>query len=191
VLPFFEPAAKKAIEAIVNYTIARFTNKPNEADIIADVAKTALEQMGMTSRAAIEASARISEGNKPAVRQFIVPIGDTCLTARIGHEENGALLFDQNDRDAIEADTVEIGDETLFEVLITELDLQNGTRKFNFRQEGDDKRYAGIITDPALVMPNNPYSLALAQKRWLEVSGKPEIRDGEMTRLHISNSVRT
>jgi hypothetical protein len=95
VLPFLEPAAKRAIEAIVNYAIARFSKKSEDADRIAEVAKTALEQMGMTTRAAVEANVRISESSKPAVKQFIMPVGDTCSTVMIGHEENGAILFDR------------------------------------------------------------------------------------------------
>jgi hypothetical protein len=167
VLPLLEPAAKRAIEAIVNYAIARFSKKSDDADRIADVAKTK---------------------SKPAVRQFIAPVGDTCLTVMIGHEENGAILFNQGDREAIESDIPEIGDEDSFEILITELDLQNQTCKFNLREESEDKRYAGVITDPTIVMPNNPYSLALSQKRWIKVRGKEEIKEGGMARLYISNS---
>lgn len=189
VLPLLEPAAKRAIEAIVNYAIARCSKKPEDGDRIADIAKTALEQMGMTSRAAMEATVRVSENSKPAVKQFIAPVGNSCLTVMIGHEENGAILFNQGDREAIESDIPEIGDEGSFEILITELDLQNQTCKFNLREEPDDKRYAGLITDPAIIVPNNPYSLALSQKRWIKVRGKEEIKEGEMARLYISNSM--
>jgi hypothetical protein len=188
VLPLLEPAAKRAIEAIVNYAIARFSKKSDDADRISEVAKTALEQMGMTSRAAMEATVRISENSKPAVRKFIAPVGDTCLTVMIGHTENGAILFNQDDREAIESDIPEIGDEDSFDIFITELDLQNQTCKFNLREESEDKRYSGLITDPTIVMPNNPYSLALSQKRWIKVRGKEEIKEGVMARLYISNS---
>jgi hypothetical protein len=188
VLPLLTPAAQKAIEAIVNYTIARFSNKSDAADRMVDLAKTAMQEMGMTSRASLEAIVKISENNRASVRQFVAPVGDTCLTVMIGHEINGAVLFNQHDRQAIESEILEIGDEAAFAVLITELDLQNRTCKFNIRGESEDKRYIGNITDPSLVIPNNQYSIALAQKQWLDVRAKPEITEGEITRLYISNT---
>jgi hypothetical protein len=188
ILPFLVPAAQKVIEVVVNGAIARFSSKPEAADHMTEIATTALQEMGMTSRQVIEAAVKISENNRGAVGQFITPVGDTCHTALIGHEENGALLFDIDDRKAIESKRSEIGEEGSFTILITELDLENVTCKFHVRGEREDKRYAGTITDPALVMPNNPYSFALHEQQWLNVRGKPEMSSGEMTRLYISNS---
>src|SRR5258708_6603111 len=50
-----------------------------------------------------------------------------------------------------------------------------------------DHRVSGEITDPQLHMANNPYSVALATQRWLSVVAKPELREGELERLYISD----
>jgi hypothetical protein len=188
-LPFVEPAVKPVIEAIVNYSVARFSAKPDAADRIASVAITALEQMGMDHRASMEALVRISENSRGNAKNFVSPIGETCLTVQIGREDDGAIQFDQQDRNAIEFEPKEIGETGTYNVLITELDLQNKTCKLNVQGESEDKRIAGEITDPAITMPNNKYSLALSQKQWIQVAAKPEIVGGEVAKLYISDTV--
>jgi hypothetical protein len=61
-------------------------------------------------------------------------------------------------------------------------------RKFLFRDNDDrNERTNGEITDPILLMPNNPYPAALNSHRWLAVVGKPQLKDGEIERLYISD----
>jgi hypothetical protein len=121
---------------------------------------------------------------------FYIALGESCLTAQIGHSEHGAIAFDQNDRDAIESpEPVAIGEEATYEILISELDLKNRSCKFQIRGESEDKRFPGTITDPMIIIPSNPYSEALSERRWLKVKGKPEIIDGELSHLHISTTL--
>lgn len=187
VLPFLEPVGKRAIEAIVNYMIAKFM-RATGADRSMELAQTAVQEMGLTTRAAIEAIAKVSESARPAAKLFLNPVGDSCLTVEVGQQINGALVFDRADRDAIENELVDIGAESKFSILISELDLQNRTCKFTMRGDAEDRRYAGSITDPSIAMTNNHYTLALAQKRWLDVTAKPEMSEGDISRLYISDS---
>lgn len=176
VLPIFVDEATKAIEGLVNYAVSRFTRKTEAADKSLETAQIALREMGATTRFAIEFVTRMAEWQRGSARQFVAPIGESCLTAQIGHSEHGAIAFDQNDRDAIESpEPVAIGEEATYELLISELDLKNRSCKFQIRGQSEDKRFPGTITDPMIITPSNPYSEALSERRWLKVKGKPEI----------------
>lgn len=190
-LPGLTTGANKAIEAIVSYTISRFTKKPEKTDKAFELALKCVEENGLTARMAIEAVSKIAEGQRPAVRQFVVPIGESCETAQIGNLPSVALLVDRSDREEIDADDqTTIGDEASFEILISEIDLHNRTCKLQMRGESVDKRFAGSITDPAIGMAANNYAMALSERRWLMVKAKPEMSDGNVVRLFISDSSR-
>jgi len=52
--------------------------------------------------------------------------------------------------------------------MISEMDRMNRTCKFSFRvEEDEDKRTVAEITDPLIQLPNNPYSEAFSEQRWL------------------------
>ncbi|MFZ0559152.1 MAG: hypothetical protein WAM55_07705 [Methylovirgula sp.] len=183
--------AGRAVEGIVNYAISKFAARQTDADRAMQIADSALTEMGQVSRAAIAAMERVALNEKPAAKLLVVPIGQSCETAQIGALANGALAIDRNMRNVIDgADSaVVIGPEASFDIFITELDLKNKTCKFQVRgAEDDEQRLVGEITDPALTIPHNPYSSAMDNRRWLQVSGKPEIRDGDIERLYISNA---
>jgi hypothetical protein len=196
IAPVFPPiadltqrAATKAIEGIVNYVIAKISGKPNEAEKALDVAETALKEMGRTSRAAIGAVERMAANQRAAVRLFVAPVGETCATAQIGNTDNGAIKVDTEARALIDAsDAIEVGPESTFDVLISELDLKNRSCKVSLHADDDpDRRVPGEITDPVIREPHNPYSEALAAKRWIKVRGKAELIDGDIERLYISD----
>lgn len=132
---------------------------------------------------------RIAANNGPAVRMLVSPVGQSCATARIGSDEGGAIQVDARMRLVIDfTEPREIGAEATYEILLTELDLKNRSCKFRLREDDDqDQRYNGDITDPEIMRPHNPYSAAMDGQQWILVRGKPEIRDGEIERLYISN----
>ena len=74
--------------------------------------------------------------------------------------------------------------------MISEMDRMNRTCKFSFRvEEDEDKRTVGEITDPLIQLPNNPYSEAFSEQRWLKVVGKLQTKAGEADKLFISDVV--
>jgi hypothetical protein len=186
---FAKTSATKAVTGIVNYAIAKLGGRKNEAQMAIELADKALTEMGHTSRAAIGAIERVALNQRPAVKLFISPVGESCASARIGETHNGAITIDKPTRDAIEAtEPVEIGLTGRFEVLLSELDLKNRSGKFSLRDDEDlDHRTNGEITDPVLLTPNNPYSAALDAQRWLAVMGKPQLKEGEIEKLYISD----
>jgi hypothetical protein len=195
-LPTFAEISKKAATSaatrIFNYVIAKLGGHQSEAKMAFDLAKNALDQMGQTSRHAIDAVERIATHQRPAARLFVVPIGQSCSHVLVGGPRDGAIPIDKPMRDAIDApDPTDIGPTQTFQIFITELDLKNRTCKFSFFDDldalGNEPRFNGEIIDPILHTPNNPYSAALASQQVIEVVAKPELRDGEIEKLYISD----
>jgi hypothetical protein len=182
-------AVKKAVTGIVNYALAKIGGRRNEADAASEVAKKSLEEMGHTSRVAVEAIARVALGLRPAARAFVVPVGESCALAQIGAVSDGAFPIDKPTRDAIEApEPMEIGPTSTYDIFLSELDLKKRTCKFELRDQDDsDLRFNGEITDPLIEAPNNPYSSAFNNRRWLMVLAKSRLKDGELERLYISD----
>ena len=188
ILPSLTVGANKAIEALVNLAISKFTRKPNVTEQALKVAELALSEMGLTARASIDGIARVCE-QRQAVRQFVAPIGDSCETAQIGETPAVALLFDRSDREEIEEpEKTEIGVEDSYEILISELDLENRSCKFLIRGEGKEKRFSGTITDPSIKTIRNNYSISMSEHNWLKVRAKPETSESEVVHLYISDS---
>ena len=153
------------------------------------VVEKALHEVGQTSRHAIDAVERIATNQRPAIKLFVSPIGETCHSIRVGEIINGAISVDRTMRQQIEEpEAVQIGSTSTFEILLSELDLKNRSCKFSLRSEDDpDRRIVGDITDPNILNPNNPYSEALSKQRWLSVLAKPQLNEGEMEKLFIAD----
>ncbi|MGY3445623.1 DUF7946 domain-containing protein [Bradyrhizobium sp. USDA 4473] len=194
-LPTIKEAAKfaatKAVTGIVNFAISTVGHKPKEAEMAKEVAVKALEEMGHTSRTAIEAMERLATSQRPAVRLFVSPVGESCSIARIGDPTFGAVAVDQEMRQAIEAsEPIEISAAAEYDVLISEFDLKNRSCKFSLRDQDDpNDRFNGEITDPVAQLPQNPYSDALNSQRWIRVRAKAQLKNGELEKLFISDLV--
>ncbi|QDM28297.1 hypothetical protein FNL55_20365 [Tardiphaga sp. vice352] len=180
-------AATKAVTAIVNYAISTVAGRTKEADMSRDIAIKFLEEMGHTPRTAIEAMERLATSQRPAIRMFVAPVGQSCSSARIGDPAFGSVTIDASMREAIDApEEVEITDAQDFEILISEFDFRNRSCKLSMRDHIDD-RITGEITDPIAQVAKNPYSTALDNQRWLCVRGKAQLKAGELEKLYISD----
>jgi transcriptional accessory protein Tex/SPT6 len=183
------------VEHIVTFIIAKFGGRKRDMDRAMDLAEKALEESGATARSAIESMRavveKLAEGQRPAARMLVSPVGESCATLRVGSLEHGAIDVDKATRDAIDApDPVEVSSERTFRVLITELDLQTKACKVSLHDDEDaEKRHPGEITDPILNLPNNAYVSAMAAQRWIDVRGKAQSKEGELDKLYISNTI--
>ena len=192
-LPIFKEAATvaatKAVTGVANYAISKIGGRNKEAEMARDIAIKALEEMGHTSRATVEAIERVALGQRPAIKLFVSPVGESCANARIGDPIYGAISVDVATRERIDApEPAEIRETADYEILISEFDLKNHSCKFSLReQDNPNDRFSGEITDPIARTPHNPYSSALDNQRWLWVRAKAEIKDGELEKLYISD----
>ncbi|WP_339032667.1 hypothetical protein WI604_15920 [Bradyrhizobium symbiodeficiens] len=182
-------AATKAVTGIVGYAVSKLGGKKAETQMAQEIAVKALEEMGHTSRTAIEAMERLASSQRPAVKLFVAPVGESCEVARIGRPEYGAISIDPAMRQIIDAsEPPQILETADYEILISEFDLRNKSCKFSLRnQDNPNDRFNGEITDPLTQTPQNPYSEALNKQRWLRVKAKAQIRDGELEKLYISD----
>lgn len=192
-LPAFQEAAKtaatKAVTGIVNYALSKVSGKTSEAKMAQEIAIKSLEEMGQTSRTAIEAMERLVSSQRPAIRLFVSPVGESCGIARIGDPSYGAVPVDVGMREAIDAsEPVELRETADYEVLISEFDFKNRSCKFSLRDQDDpNDRFNGEITDPVAQVAGNPYSAALNNQRWIWVKAKAQIKNGELEKLYISD----
>lgn len=183
---------KKAIEAVVNYMLAKFSGKPSEAKQAMDIALTAIEANREVTLASMElvrqAIERASDDQRPAVRAFAAPVGESVRSAIIG-ERATAVMIDQAARIIIDHnEPVEIGPAQTITVSISELDIKTGTCKIAMHGDNPSERYIGDITDPDVQNPRNPYSAALDSQGWIRVVAKPHLRDGKIAKLTISDT---
>ncbi|SDP46346.1 hypothetical protein SAMN05428967_2233 [Phyllobacterium sp. YR620] len=192
-LPIIEAAVKTAAtrvtEAVVNATIAKWAGRKKEVDIANSVAIKALEEMGHTTRAAIEMVERVALANHSAAKMLVNPIGFSAETVQIGSVSSGAFAITASDRSEIEKQVaVEIGDETTLSLKITELDLITHSCKVSvIENQQETKRIPGQITDPQISVPNNPYSSAFDSQSVISVKCKPQYSNGEIEKLFISD----
>ena len=182
-------AATRAATGIVNYAISKVGGRNKEAEMSRDIAIKALEEMGHTSRAAVDAIERVALSQRPAIKLFVTPVGASCSLARIGEPSFGAVSVDVATRDVIDApEEIEIGETSDYEILISEFDFKNRSCKFSMRDQTDpNERFNGEITDPVAQAPKNPYSTALDNQRWIWVRAKAQVKGGELDRLYISD----
>lgn len=185
-------AATKVTEALVNSTIARWAKRPREAEEANSIAVKALEEMGHTSRAAIALAERVALANYSGTRMLVNPIGISADTVQIGRSDAGAFPVGFLEKAEIErTEPIEIGDERVMTVHLSELDLVNKSCKLSSIDNDQlPKRIPGQITDPQLLVPNNPYSSAFDRQLPLRVKCKPQYSEGELEKLYISDTIR-
>ncbi|WP_418460444.1 hypothetical protein ACNT8L_18170 [Brucella intermedia] len=185
-------AATKAVEGMTNYVISKWAGRKPEMQTSNEVAVKALEEMGHTARHAMDMVERVALSNHSGAKQLVSPIGLSAQFMRIGHVSTGSFPIGQSDRDEIErAKPIEIGEERVWRVQITELDRINQTCKVSLVDDPDiRKRIDGKITDPQIVTPNNAYTSAFDNHDTIAVKCKPQYQDGELDRIFISDVVK-
>jgi hypothetical protein len=184
-------AATKAVTAAVNYVVAKVSGQSNDVKRTLDSLDKAVAELGQTARHGYDAIERMAAQQRPAARNLVLPIGQSCSVIFLGKKEDGAIPIDGVTRSAIDApDPVEITDTGPYEVFISELDTKNRTCKFSLRDDDQDHRISGEITDPVIQSAHNPYLEAFAAQRWVLVLGKAQLKDGEMEKLFISDAPR-
>jgi|SRR5665213_492814 len=197
-LPYLTPAAqgflKRAVEGTVSFISARLSNKPTEAAKAMDLAMAALTSNQEVTLKSLDlarlAMEKAAENQRPAAQAFAIPVGISVATALIGQPES-AFVVDSAARIQIDqTDPVEIGLAQTYTVRLSELDVQTGSCKVAIQSDDTDARYDGFIADPVVKNPHSAYSAALDSQTWIRVTAKPHVRDGQLRKLTISDTVR-
>lgn len=178
---------------VVTYVFTHAAGKREEMKLIHASLETAIRELGSQHHKTVEELSATIETLAtrlaPATRRAVAPIGKSARTLKIARPSGeGGVVLDEADKDAIESSAnITVGDERWYTVLISELDMETGACHVDV--DGDDAvgRHSARVTDPVVMLPNNPYVSAMASKQPLRVRAKATIKDGGIDRLYISD----
>jgi hypothetical protein len=176
--------------AVVTYIVAKAADRSAEMKHLAHALQTALSQNGKRDEATLERLLstvdRMADALRPAARQAVAPIGESCATVRIGGERG--ITLDQSDKEKImSSPDAQVTPERRWKGVITELDRERATGKV--RLDGDpESRVPVTITDPAFLAASSPYLGAFVAGTPLILIGKAELSEGDIKRIFVSNT---
>ncbi|MEO3430990.1 hypothetical protein AAFN88_19200 [Pelagibius sp. CAU 1746] len=176
----------------MNFILSKLGGNESEAEMAMETAQLAIRSNTDVTLKAMELAqslAKAGEDQLPAARQYAAPIGTSAKTATIG-EPNKAFVVDEDVRKRLDEKPDEvIGPTQTFTVQVSELDVVSGSCKVALELEGPDSRLDCDIADPVVRSPHSPYSEALDSQDWIKVVAKPHIKDGEVVKLTISDTL--
>lgn len=179
---------------LITYVFKRAARQQEEMKHLRGALDAAIKELGHRDQAIVDRLLgtidKMADALRPAVKQAVAPIGETAQSMIIGDGRGGtSATIGTAEREAIMAEEpVEVTPEQTYHVILSEVDVTTGGCKVAFSDE-PATRINGIITDPSIAVPHNPYVQALAAMKPLSVRAKATVRDGTIERLHISDTV--
>lgn len=173
----FSGIAATILGGILQYIFARNSNKKDEMKALQQVLEKAIEALGNKDSGTIDKLISVIDKMaielRPAVRQAVSPIGNTCEQISVSTNVDGRLLtVDQHDKAQI--DLLE-DDEVLglreYRAYLTEFDAQNMTAKIILEGDETGRRITSEISDPSASKKNSPYLSALSS--YISTKGDP------------------
>jgi protein 40A len=186
----FSGSAGVALGSILSWIFSRNKNKTEEMKLLKEALDKAIEKLGNRDQEVIDRLAstieKMAEELRPAARQAVYPIGQSCRTISIFEKGNSVPLgvIDEEDKEAIsKLQDGEVTGVQEFDIVISELDKQKATCKVSVN--GSDKRISASISDPLINTPDNVYYKTFVSNEILKVTGKAIIKDGDISKLVI------
>ena len=174
---------------LISYIFARNSGKKEEMKHLRAIAEQAIREAGNRDDRIVERMLatidRLADALRPAARAAVTPVGSSAAELSIGSGPSKTVIG------AVEADIIraetpyEVGREAEFLILITELDMLSGSCRYTDLMSGQPKLKAQI-TDPVVYLPLNPYVIAMASQKPLNVRAKPSLREGLLEKLYVS-----
>lgn len=189
----FSGSAGTILAVILPWIFSRHKNKTEEMKLLKDALDKAIEQLGNRDQEVINRLAstieKMAEELRPAARQAVYPIGQSCKTISIFEKGNSTPIDVINEQDKAEISKLQDGEVTgiqEFNIVISELDKQKATCKVSVN--GAAKRINASISDPLINTPDNVYYKAFLSNEPLKVTGKAVVKDGELSKLVIMDA---
>lgn len=189
----FSGSAGAVLAVILPWIFSRHKNKAAEMKLLKDALDKAIEQLGNRDQEVINRLAstieKMAEELRPAARQAVYPIGQSCKTISIFEKGNSTPIDVINEQDKAEISKLQDGEVTgiqEFNIVISELDKQKATCKVSVN--GATKRISASISDPLINTPDNVYYKAFVSNEPLKVTGKAVVKDGELSKLVIMDA---
>lgn len=129
---------------------------------------------------------QIAERLHAPLKEAAAPIGSTARIARVGRTDDAVTIDEAAAQVLRSQDDLTVGDVGEFQVTVRAVNLDTGTGKIEF--VGSDGGTLPVkITDPALGSPHNVYSQSLDLQKTIKITGKPVLKDGEVSKLFVSD----
>jgi len=180
------------IVTLVGYVITKAAGQREEMKHLRALAEEAIRQLGSRDETVIsrllDTVDKMADTLKPSARQAVKPIGSSASTLAVGGSTAASpvVIVDKAMRDAIDAETPpEIGEEVQIRIRFSEMNLDSKACRLAIDTNAD-QRYAGEITDPEVLVPNNVYATAFAAQTFLTVRAKPTLKSGDIEKWYIS-----
>ncbi|WP_281019981.1 MULTISPECIES: hypothetical protein [unclassified Minwuia] len=126
--------------------------------------------------------------NRTALRELPAPVGHSCNDQVIYKNSVSPTIIDEPVAQALRSKgEMEVADEMETTMTIRSLNLDTGTGSADWDGE-EGGRISIKVTDPALALPKNVYSGSLDGQIPIAVTAKPVLKDGEISRLYVSDA---
>ncbi|MFJ5538533.1 DUF7946 domain-containing protein [Vreelandella titanicae] len=193
----FEGSVGALIGAIVTYALGKRNDKSEEMRHLRELLE---QQMGHNQKnldRAMDTIERLTSGLGPSIKKSLSPVGESCSRIDLYANDSKHKSIDLADKEAIlSTEDGELLEEREYTVMLTEFDKLY--RRCKVHLLGDDAatdsdegglppRINAEITDPAIQFTNNKYSAAVGSDKPIKVKAKALLKDGEITKLFISD----
>lgn len=189
------------LTALVSYVFAKASGRKQEMEHLRSVLEVAIKELGNRDQKHIDRLLQViekmSDALSPSARKAVSPVGESCANMRIGKGEHNPIIIDKATKDSMfEMDEKEILPEKIYHIKIREIDLDKKTCRIviiedgNTEEEDAQDRIKGIITDPAIGVPNNIYVSSMALDESIHIKAKAVIKGGELDVIYISDAVK-
>ncbi|AUZ06330.1 hypothetical protein ADP71_31520 [Vitreoscilla sp. C1] len=186
------------LAALIPYILTKNANKKQEMKYLKESLDKAIEALGNKDRQTIDGLLKVIEKMaddlRPASRQAVEPIGNTCSTITVSTgkrcESKTPTIINEEDKAEINALTPdEITGMREFTIFITSLDKLKKTAKIYFLDDEPTDRTTAVIHDPLLEDVNNPYINAFDKNTPITIIGKAGVKGGDIVKIHVFDVV--
>lgn len=195
---WFQGLLPAVITAVTAYVLHRCSGNSEEMRHLRELLEQQYGKDQKMMERMMDTIDRLADGLRPSVRKSVAPVGTTCEKIDLYANGKKHQTIDQAFKDAVLSGEDEdlIGERT-YTITISEMDYDRHTCKVRFTGEEQDvpcdedglpSRINAIITDPAMEMEANQYVKAFISRRPIEVKAKATLKDGDITRLYISDT---
>lgn len=149
--------------------------------------KAVVQDGGRTKDQLIGLVGQLALNNRPAMAEMVAPIGHSCRSITHFDQTPQKVTIDEPTAEVMRSkENLEVGAQMEIPVVILGVDTVTGQCRVRFAEDSYETR--GKITDPALKNAHNVYTAALDTKQVVILIAKPVNRNGEISRLYISDA---
>jgi hypothetical protein len=190
--------SKKAIAKLLGAIFAKRTGNTGAMEKALDVIakmhednvslmKTVVHDGARTKDQLIQLVGQLATNNRPAMADMVAPVGSSCRSVTHFDQTPERVIIDEPIAAVMRSkEDLEVGDQIEIRAVILGVDTVTGQCRVRFLDDSGVAR--GKITDPSLKSPHNVYTAALDTKQVVVLTAKPINRDGELTKLYISDA---